>query len=135
MSTEPGLRPKRPRKAARQKSFLRGMINVNNGRSTFDCLIRDISPEGARLVFSSTVSIPDAFDLYIPQKEQTLSVRVTWRHGDDVGVAFAQPSAMGQLAGADDLTQRLIRLEAEIAALKRALKKMKIDYGPETDVA
>ena len=133
MSTEPGLRPKRPRKAARQKSFLRGMINVNNGRSTFDCLIRDISPEGARLVFSSTVSIPDAFDLYIPQKEQTLSVRVTWRHGDDVGVA--QPSAMGQLAGADDLTQRLIRLEAEIAALKRALKKMKIDYGLETDVA
>jgi hypothetical protein len=135
MSTEPGLRPNRPRKAARQKSFLRGMINVNNGRSTFDCLIRDISPEGARLVFSSAVSIPDAFDLYIPQKEQTLSVRVTWRHGEEIGVAFAEPSAMGQPAEADDLAQRVIRLEAEITALKRALKKMKADHGPETDVA
>ena len=37
------------RKVSRHKSFLRGMIYFYNRRSVVDCLIRDISPYGARL--------------------------------------------------------------------------------------
>jgi hypothetical protein len=40
------------------------------------------------LIFSGAVATPDALDLYIPQKEQTLR-HVIWRHGQEVGVAFA----------------------------------------------
>ncbi|MFL6934868.1 MAG: hypothetical protein ACJ8EJ_09505, partial [Xanthobacteraceae bacterium] len=36
------------RKSSRQKSFLHGCIYFNNRRSAVDCLIRDISREGAR---------------------------------------------------------------------------------------
>ena len=78
------------RRVARQKSFLRGMIYFNDRRSVADCLIRDISPFGARLMFSDAVSTPDTFDLYIPQREQTLRAEVIWRIGRDVGVAFPQ---------------------------------------------
>src|SRR5687767_4174651 len=77
--------------AQRQKSFLRGCIYFNNRRSAADCLIRDISDTGARLIFSSAIAIPDVVDLYIPQKEQTLRVHVQWRHGDELGVAFPPP--------------------------------------------
>ena len=66
------------------------MIYFNNRRNAVDCLIRDISPYGARLIFSDAVTTPDVLDLYIPQKEQTLRVHVIWRHGQEVGVAFAQ---------------------------------------------
>src|SRR5215212_3708774 len=99
------------RKATRQKSFLRGMITFNNRRNVVDCLIRDISPHGARLIFSDAVTTPDALDLYIPQKEQTLRIHVIWRHGAEVGVAFAQAQTE-PAAGAGELSERVARLEA-----------------------
>src|SRR6185503_4618186 len=124
------------RATRRQKSFLRGSIHFNNRRSVVDCLIRDISPYGARLIFSDTVTTPDVLELYIPQKEQTLRVHVIWRHGQEVGVAFAQAAQMEPAADQpSDLAERVARLEIEILGLKRILKKMKTDAGSEFDVA
>jgi hypothetical protein len=140
-ATEP--RAVERRRTARQKSFLRGMIYFNNRRNAVDCLIRDISPHGARLIFSDAVTTPDVLELYIPQKEQTLRVHVIWRHGQEVGAAFAQAAQMEPAAESGDpgsspghaLAERVARLEMEIVGLKRILKKMKTDAGPEFDVA
>jgi hypothetical protein len=140
-ATEP--RAVERRRTARQKSFLRGMIYFNNRRNAVDCLIRDISPYGARLIFSDSVTTPDVLELYIPQKEQTLRVHVIWRHGQEVGVAFAQAAHVDPAAEPGDpgsspgqaLAERVARLEMEIVGLKRILKKMKADAGPEFDVA
>ena len=140
-ATEP--RAVERRRTARQKSFLRGMIYFNNRRNVVDCLIRDISPYGARLIFSDAVTTPDVLELYIPQKEQTLRVHAIWRHGQEVGVAFAQAAHVDPAAEPGDpgsspgqaLAERVARLEMEIVGLKRILKKMKADAGPEFDVA
>jgi hypothetical protein len=115
------------RRIARQKSFLRGMVYFNNRRSVADCLIRDISPFGARLIFSDTITTPDTMDLYIPQKEQTLRSHVIWRVGHEVGVAFPQAVQGESAPGSADLAERVTRLEAEIAGIKRLLKKLKAD--------
>ena len=117
------------RSATRQKSFLRGRIYYNNHRNSVDCMIRDISAEGARLVFSDTVTVPDVVDLYIPQKEQTLRAHVHWRRGQELGVTFAATAATApeQLTAPEDLAGRVERLEAEIVQMKRMLKKLKID--------
>jgi hypothetical protein len=122
------------RRTPRQKSFLRGMIYFNNRRSVADCLIRDISPYGARLIFSDAVTTPDMLDLYIPQKEQTLRAQVIWRVGHEVGVAFPQAIHPEPAGGSNsgDLADRVARLEAEMASLKRALKKL--NSGPDTDL-
>ena len=114
------------RNAARNKSFLRGCLYFNKRRSAVDCLIRDISDVGARVVFSDTVAVPDAVELYIPQKEQTLRAHVQWRHGEELGLAFldagAQPNRAG---GGAELVERVSKLEAEVAALRRMLKQIK----------
>jgi hypothetical protein len=125
------------RTATRQKSFLRGCIYFNNRRSAFDCLIRDISSTGARLIFSETVSVPDIVDLYIPQKEQTQRVHVQWRHGNEVGVAFGNAAlASGSASPADgELAERVAKLEAEIAVMKKALKRLKADVAGDADEA
>jgi PilZ domain len=123
--------------AQRQKSFLRGCIYFNN-RSATDCLIRDISPTGARLIFSDTVSVPDMVDLYIPQKDQMLRAQVQWRHGDEVGVGFpaAAKAKPGSAAPADeDLAERVKNLEAEVAKLKKMLKRLKADVTGDADEA
>ncbi len=50
-------------------------------------------------------------------------------------MAFAQAAQMDSVAETGDLAERVARLEIEIAGLKRILKKMKTDAGPEFDVA
>ena len=117
------------RRSVRQKSFLRGCVYFNKRRSAVDCLIRDISDEGARIIFSDTVSVPDVVDLYIPQKEQTIRAHVQWRHGDEIGLLFSDAYRAGATPQDMELTQRVTQLETEIAALRRALKKLKTEVG------
>jgi hypothetical protein len=114
------------RNSPRHKSLLRGCIYFNNRRAAADCLVRDISETGARLIFSAAVAIPDVFDLYIAQKEQTLRAHVQWRHGEEIGVAFEGvpqlPENVPPEAG--DVFERLHRLEVEVASLRRMLKRL-----------
>jgi hypothetical protein len=143
MSSEPAKPKVERRRVSRQKSFLRGTIYFNNRINAVDCLVRDISSYGARLIFTDSVTTPDTLELYIPQKDQTLRVHVIWRHGQEAGVTFTQASHVDPLAEAGDpgssqgpaLADRVARLELEIAGLKRLLKKLKTDAGPEFDVA
>jgi hypothetical protein len=96
-------------------------------------MIRDISSRGARLHFSGTAPTPDAFELYIPQKEQMLRANVTWRSGKNVGVAFAHPThqtLMVEPSKANDLHCRLDRIESEIDAVKRACRKLRSSMQP-----
>ena len=69
------------RRSERQRSFLRGRVYFNNGRCSLDCLIRDISYEGARIVFSDPLSIPDVIRLAIPKKNRMMDANVRWRRG------------------------------------------------------
>jgi hypothetical protein len=123
------------RSSRRHKSFLRGCIYFDQRRSAMDCLIRDFSDEGARIIISDTVNVPDAVELYIPHKEQTLRAHVKWRHGDEVGLAFNE--AAPQAAATPEevgLTERVAKLEADIAELRRTLKRLKRDKAADGDV-
>lgn len=116
------------RKSPRQRSLLRGKLFFNNRLNVADCTIRDISDHGARLVYSEAVTTPDELELYIPQKEQTFNVRIAWRRGQEVGVFFQTP-VIDRPMGGNEMAERLTRLEAEVAALKRTIKKLKTDLG------
>ncbi|MDB5601860.1 MAG: type pilus assembly PilZ [Xanthobacteraceae bacterium] len=116
------------RNTIRKKSFLQGRIYFNNRRSALDCLIRDISDTGAKLIFSDSVQTPDIIELYVPHKEQTLRAEVQWRRGEEMGVAFtdAEVLATDRPAGsATELAARVQKLEDEVASLRRLLKRMK----------
>jgi hypothetical protein len=47
------------RRSVRKKSFLRGCAFFNKRCSAIDRLIRDISDQGARIIFSGAVNVPD----------------------------------------------------------------------------
>jgi hypothetical protein len=117
------------RNSTRTKSFLRGFVYVSRKRGALSCLVRDLSEKGARIIFSDTVTLPDVFDLYIPQRDQNFRARVQWRRNDEIGLAFtaserrdpeAQPSA-------NEVVQRVAMLEAEIVSLRTLLKRLKGD--------
>ena len=105
------------RREQRQRSYLGGQIAYNHRRSTMDCLVRDVSPLGARLVFPGTVTTPDAFDLHIPQRDERHRVRVVWRREEEVGVGFA-PRNEASAPISLEQARRVRALEAENAALR-----------------
>lgn len=122
------------RKETRQRVFLKGRIVFNNGSSSFDCLVRDMSSSGARLVMSDATTLPEAFDLYIPQKDRTYRATLRWRREDGIGVTFEEPVRAAGSAPAPDpatteaalamLLKRVSELETENAALRRLLASM-----------
>jgi hypothetical protein len=116
------------RSSGRQKSFLQGRIYFNNRRSSVDCLIRDYSETGAKLKFSESIAVPEAIELYIPNKEEIHRARVEWRSGNEMGISFVDevraPSAAPE-AVQGDLATRVQALETEVASLKRLLNELK----------
>ena len=125
--------PNIDRSQARLRSILGARIVFANGRSSMDCLIRDISPTGARLELSGASTIPERFTLLVPQKGKTFEATIKWRRGDEVGVVFETgqetPAPSDQEKG---LPQRVLELEGEIAALKEALAEMRREIARQT---
>lgn len=119
---------KERRAVSRQKSFLQGRVYFNHRQSSIDCLVRDYSEQGARLKFSEAANVPEAIELYIPNKEETHRARVEWRTGNEMGISFGEeiraPSITPE-AAQGDLTARVQRLEAEVATLRRIVNDLR----------
>ena len=121
------------RKTSRQKSLLRGRVYFNNRSSTAECIVRDISAHGARLIFADEVTVPDVIELYIPQKRQTLRAQIVWRRADEFGVSFSNFELSASPAEDGDLAERVQRLEHEIEMLKRTIKRLKAETTSNID--
>ncbi|HEX2725512.1 MAG TPA: PilZ domain-containing protein [Beijerinckiaceae bacterium] len=119
----------------RLRSFLKGRVIYNGGQTNLECLIRDISSTGARLEFSSSVTLPDRFDLYLPHREETCKAHIQWRRGEEIGVAFdsiesaAPPSPAPPAAPApvQDVAARVQQLEAEAGLTRMLLTQMRAE--------
>jgi hypothetical protein len=123
---------KERRQYPRQKSFLQGRIYFNNRRSSVDCLIRDYSERGARLKFSEAITVPEAIELYVPNRDEIYRARVEWRNGSEMGVSFSDDmqstSTASDAAHGGDLAARVLRLETEVAALKRIVNELRAEH-------
>jgi hypothetical protein len=117
----------------RHRTFLQGRVFYNNRRQSADCIIRELTDDGARLSFTDPVALPHVFELHIPNRDQTLRVETVWNHGTDVGVSFAKMDAHASatLAPAVNpsemtLADRVEKLEKELGALRRRLSELEL---------
>jgi PilZ domain len=123
------------RESGRRKSFLRGLVYYDSKHGALDCVVRDLSDEGARIIFSENVTLPDRIDLHIPQKNQTLRARVTWRRAGEIGLGFDAAKGKAATTAAPlpepaELMKRIAQLEGEIAKLQKMLRRMKAERPP-----
>jgi hypothetical protein len=77
------------RASPRQRRLNGAKIVFNNNSSVIDCIVRDLSPHGARLVVASPIGIPEQFDLRIDRSGMCHPSKVTWRANDQIGVSFS----------------------------------------------
>jgi len=115
------------RNSLRVKSFLRGFLYDCRKRSAMDCMIRDLSEDGARIALSGTVALPEVVELDIPQRELRRRTRVVWRRHNEAGLCFIDaegtPEALVTMM-AEEITARIGRLEAEITSLRARLQRL-----------
>ena len=110
------------RKNNRHRTYLGGRISFNRHCSTMDCLVRNLSPDGAKVTFVNTVLVPKEFDLTITQRAQTLRARMIWRQCGEAGVVFLEPRPETAPIPLD-LARRVKECETEREALRRRLEQ------------
>ena len=75
------------RRQPRLRALKTGRAILPGGHSTFDCMIRNLSPLGAKMSFESTADIPPQFRLRL--EDGTMhDCAVKWRSPREIGVEF-----------------------------------------------
>ena len=80
------------RRVQRTRVLKSAKIILNHQASIYDCSARDLSNLGACLQLSSTLGIPDSFDLTFDAARSSRPCRVVWRTKDRLGVSFERSS-------------------------------------------
>lgn len=109
----------------RHKTFIKGRIYFNNRLASMDCIIRDVTEKGARLEFSENVTLPEVFELYVPNKDEYFQAHVEWRKANNIGITWRLedlPSARTEEPRVQSpLADRVAKLEHDVAVLQKRL--------------
>jgi len=63
-------------------------IAYNDQSPPIDCIVRDLTNDGACLRFTTTMHSPELFELSFDNFRSTRACRVAWRQTDRLGVCF-----------------------------------------------
>src|SRR5262245_250194 len=95
----------------RQRVCKNAAIIVSDNSPRLECTVRDLSPEGVRLQFSTTYGIPHQFDVLIDGRQRRC--RSIWRTNTEIGVMFFE---------ATERTSNCLQHEIDIVPLIELLK-------------
>jgi len=111
------------RQSARDKVIYGGVAEIDERGTTADCVVRNISEQGASLEFSSAVKLPKGrISLTIAQKGRSFLAKIIWWRDNFIGVAFSggTPSELP----VSDLEERLRKSEQKKRQLQRRIKEL-----------
>ena len=83
-SAEPGEH----RHEARRRAFLGAKLVFGAGAFTVDCVVRDISEDGARVRLPEGQPVPDILYLVEMRSGMAYEARVAWKRHPEIGLAF-----------------------------------------------
>jgi PilZ domain len=110
------------RQTPRDKVIYGGTAEIAENGASRDCVVRNISEDGAHIEFGNTVRLPkNSLRLTIARKGRSFMARVIWWRDNFVGVAFTEQSY--ELPGSD-LAERLRKSEKKKRQLQKRIKDL-----------
>jgi hypothetical protein len=107
------------RESVRNKVMLGGVAEIGERGTTRDCIVRNISDNGATIEFSNVVELPrEQLSLRIARKGRSFMAKVIWWRDNFVGVAFRAESPAEPVS---DLEERLRKSEIKKRQLQRKI--------------
>ena len=123
------------RKRQRWPAYWAGRISFKRSRAAAECLIRNTSANGAKLVLGGEIFVPREFELNIPKQRADYRAKVIWRRSEEVGISLERIGANVGPRSADEVTQPRISKQPSPSfptydaltpmALLRRLKKLR----------
>jgi PilZ domain len=111
------------RQSARDKVIYGGVAEIGEQGATRDCIVRNISENGASIEFSNVVKLPkEKMSLTIARKGRSFLARVIWWRDNFVGVAFSSETPYE--LPVSDLEERLRKSEKKKRQLQRRIKEL-----------
>ena len=111
------------RTATRARSLLGGQILLDNRLSSVDCVVRNVSPTGARIQMSNAHVAPLEFDIFVPKRNHTYRARTVWRDGDLMGVQFQNLESRNAAQLSPEQTRTLAVKNAKLRDAIRNLRR------------
>ena len=111
------------RQSARDKVIYGGVAEMADNGASRECVVRNISKDGAHLEFSTNVALPkESMRLTIARKGRSFMARIIWLRDNFVGVAF-NPDQSFELPGSD-LAERLRKSDNKKRQLQARIKEL-----------
>ena len=111
------------RQNTRDKVIYGGVAEIGERGESRDCVVRNISENGARIEFNNAVRLPkEQISLTIARKGRSFLARIIWWRDNFVGVAFSSESPY-ELPGSD-LAKRLRKSEKKKRQLQRRIEEL-----------
>ncbi len=106
----------------RCRTYLGGQVVFNGRASTADCLLRNLSSEGAKLVFGDGAAIPVEFEITIRSRAETRRARLVWRNETQAGIQFLRSES--ETVVSLEAVRQIRKLEIEREALARRVAQL-----------
>ncbi|HLG81103.1 MAG TPA: PilZ domain-containing protein [Bradyrhizobium sp.] len=105
---------------ARDKVLFGGRAEIDT-RQSVNCVVRNLSDDGACVEVDAYARVPEEINLTILRKGRSYLARVIWREANRLGLAFR---TMITDPGASDLDARLRASEKKKRKLQRRIKEL-----------
>ena len=110
------------RQSVRDKVMYGGVAEIGERGATRECIVRNISGQGATIEFSNVIKLPkEQMSLRIARKGRSFLARVVWWRDNFVGVAFRAEVPAEPVS---DLAERLRISEIKKRKLERRVKQL-----------
>jgi hypothetical protein len=110
------------REIVRDKVMYGGVAEIGDHGATRECIVRNISDNGANIEFSNDFQLPkEQLSLRIARKGRSFMAKVIWWRDNFVGVAFRAESPAEPVS---DLEERLRRSEIKKRQLQRKIDEL-----------
>jgi len=110
------------RESVRDKVMYGGVAEIGEHGATRECIVRNISENGATIEFSNDLQLPkEQLSLRIARKGRSFLAKVVWWRDNFVGVAFRAESPAEPVS---DIEERLRRSEIKKRQLQRRINEL-----------
>ena len=110
------------RETVRDKVMYGGVAEIGDHGTTRECIVRNISDNGANIEFSDEYELPkEQLSLRIARKGRSFLAKVIWWRDNFVGVAFRSESPAAPIS---DLEERLRKSEIKKRQLQRKIDQL-----------
>jgi hypothetical protein len=83
--------PKAEKRHVHRRRTLKEAKVVLSEWTAIDCTMRDVTEEGAKLVFGDAFQLPEEFRVLVVSDNTLVPVRLLWQRGLNAGVVFTGP--------------------------------------------